>query len=484
MIGRAAQLLSRKKSLLGIAFIVLAAVYVDLYVVGQGLGYRELIVAFSAAIGGVVVLGKERGVRFGFVLWALTLALGYRTFPLMPELAIHPAEILLWLLLACILVQRDLASSASVTLPYWIWLLMPFWVLAWWPLIAGDVPWARMLNEFRNFFLLVPLIIVASVVLQREGYWRHLLLAFFVASTWIALLGVIEYWFPGVAKLFPAFATDPAHSVTAEGFARATFSFYGGPLATFVCVLALPIAIVLASWWRQLFHRVAIAAASGLQVVAIYIGGYRSIWLVLLIQVLIACVLGLKRQGVAVALLFLVVGVGGYQFIPNTSERAATGIAIFRGQRSDSSAADRQGRALGAINTVIESPLGTGWSTAGWTHSDFLQVAVNLGVVGGLIFLGGYVYTLLRLLRRVLPYLRMGEQGDLGFSLLLAFVGVGGLLAMEGVSVLPQLVLPSWFVWVLVEVWLRQTPDLREVRAAVATFHPNQLRQFDYPVGS
>jgi len=36
-----------------------------------------------------------------------------------------------------------------------------------------------MLNEFRDFLVLVPLMIVASVVLKRERYWRYLLLAFF-----------------------------------------------------------------------------------------------------------------------------------------------------------------------------------------------------------------------------------------------------------------------------------------------------------------
>jgi hypothetical protein len=46
--------------------------------------------------------------------------------------------------------------------------------------------------------------------------------------------------------------------------------------------------------------------------------------------------------------------------------------------------------------------------------------------------------------------------------------------------VLPQLVLPVWFVWVLVEVWLQQTPDLRKLYAAPITAYPNQIGDFDY----
>ena len=479
MVERLAGIQRRKGAIFGIALLVIVVVAVDLYAVGKGLSYRELIVGFAALIGGVVVFGGERGIRFGFVLWALTLAVGYRTLQYTKDLTIHPAEILLWLLFVCILAHRELVAITRVTLPFWIWLLVPFCVLAWWPLIAGDAPWDKMLNEFRSFLLLVPLMIVGPVVLQRKRYWRYLLLAFFFASTWIALMGVIEYWFPEVTKLFPSFMSQPDPVTTADGFARAQFSFWGGATATFVCVLALPTAIALAKWWPHWFHRAAIVAASTLQIVAIYIGGYRSLWLLLLIQVVIACLLGIRKGGAAIALLCLVVALGGYQFIPNTSERALSGIAALQGRPIDSSAMDRLDRAEGAWNQAFHSPFGSGWSSAGWVHSDFLQVAVNLGIIAGLIFLGGYIYTLLRLGRRLLPYLRSGEQGDLGFTLLLSFVAAGGLLAMEGVEVLPQFVLPVWFVWTLVEVWLQQTPDRRKVYAPV-TAYPNQVGDFDY----
>ncbi len=134
---------------------------------------------------------------------------------------------------------------------------------------------------------------------------------------------------------------------------------------------------------------------------------------------------------------------------------------------------------MNAVDQIFSAPFGGGWSSAGWVHSDFLQVAVNLGIIAALIFLGGYIYTLLRLSRRLLPYLRSGEHGDLGFALLLSFVAAGGLLAMEGVQVLPQLVLPVWFVWVLVEVWLQQTPDLRK-EVAVPAVYAGQMPEFDY----
>ena len=439
------------------------------YLGRQGPSYKELIVAVGGLIAAVIIFGRELGVRYGFVLWVLTLILGYRTVAVTPELAIHPSEILLWLLLVCILAQRRLVSSARLRFPIWLWLFIPFWVLAWWPTITGGLPWDRMLNEFRNFLLIIPLMIVTAVVLQRERYWRYLLLAFFLAGSIIALMGALEYWLPEITNRFPAFMTNAKPTITEEGFVRAQFSFWGGPPATFICVLAVPVSIVLAQWWPRRSQRALIIFGSVLQILAIYIGGYRSIWLILLVQVLTACVLRLRKQGAVIALLCLVLAVGGYELIPRTTERAISGISALQGKPTDSSATGRKNRALEAVQSTIDSPFGSGWSSAGWTHSDFLQVTVNLGILGGIIFFGGCLYTLLRVGRRFLPNLRSRLHGDLWLSLFLSFIAVVGLLAMEGVTVLPQMALPVWFVWALTEVWLKQTSEVSEFSPAVAS---------------
>jgi hypothetical protein len=457
-----------RRSIIGMAVMMIGVVAVYLYADRQGLSYKELIVGLGATVAAVIIFGGERGIRFGLVLWVLSLALGYRTIEWTENLRIHPSEILIWLLFVAIFAQRELRESTRFSLPWWLWLLLPFCLFAWWPLINGDAPWDKMLNEFRDFLLLIPVMVVLSSVLQRKSYWRYLLLAFFIAGSWIALMGVVEYWLPGVQSFFPAFISAAKPEVTADGFMRAQFSFWGGSPATFICVLALPGAIFLATWWRGWIPRAAILVAAVLQIMAIYIGGYRSIWLVLLIQVVAVCILRVKKHGVAVALLVLLVAAGGYQYIPNTNERAITGIAALQGAPVDHSAQDRKYRALEALNSAIESPFGGGWSSAGWVHSDFLQVAANLGIIAGLIFLGGYFYTLLRIFRQMPTWLKTNAQGELALYVLLSFVGVGFLLAMQGVEVLPQLVLPVWFVWSMVEIWLRQTSEAKELSYSYA----------------
>ena len=348
----------RTRFILAASAILMGGVVFYHYLGTQGPSYKEVIVACSGLIVAVIIFGRELGVRYGFVLWVLTLMLGYRTVAITRELAIHPSEILLWLLLICILAQRNLVTSAKLRFPIWLWLFIPFWVLAWWPTITGGIPWDRMLNEFRNFLLIIPLMIVTPVVLKRDRYWRHLMLAFFVTGAIIALMGNLEYWLPEIAKRFPAFMTNAAPTITEEGFERAQFSFWGGPPATFICLLALPAGIVLMHWWPRRIHRILIGLGAVLQILGIYIGGYRSIWLILLLQLLTACVLRLRKQGAILAVLCLVIAIGGFELIPRTTERAISGISALQGTPTDSSATGRKRRAIGAVEITLDSPLG------------------------------------------------------------------------------------------------------------------------------
>jgi hypothetical protein len=71
-------------------------------------------------------------------------------------------------------------------------------------------------------------------------------------------------------------------------------------------------------------------------------------------------------------------------------------------------------------------------------------------------------------------WLKSTAQGELALYILLSFVGVGFLLAMQGVEVLPQMVLPVWFIWSMVEIWLRQNSSAKELSYSYAPtdFYP------------
>jgi len=441
-------------SLIAIVIVVLIGWYVGLH----GLSYKAIIICLFGILGVVVVLAGNRGLFLGFVFWVWTLGLGYRAFPLNASLRIHPAEVGLWGLLALCVGQHSLRHGERLGfwLPRWLWLFIPFWLWGWVPGLWVGRPWGEMFAEFRNFLLLIPLFGIAVPVLSGTAYWRPVLLAFYATGTWIAVIGLLEYFWPGIEMYSMGFITNPLPVPTAgQGFLRARFSFWGGSVATFVCLLAAPLVVIVWHWWSGPWQRGIALLALTLQVTGIYIGGYRSVWFLMGIMF---TVWALMRWGAFVMPLSLIPVLGGYMLLPGSAqERVLSPLLILKGRPVDSSVATRWDRAVEALNVSLRHPWGEGWAGAGWVHSDFLQVAANLGVLAGLLFASAYLVTLLRLWRRVRSCPRGDENAPLGFALLLCFISVGGLLAVQSIVVLPQLVLPAWFVWVLAECWLRQS---------------------------
>ena len=419
------------------------------YITIRRISYREILVLLVTVASMVVLVNGKRGVQIGLIFWILTLGIGYRTVEVTRYLKIHPSEIVLWGLLCLVIAQRGILKRhiGEFWLPAWVWFFIPFWIFGWLPGLSAGRPWDKMFSEFKNFLLLVPLFIVVEMAVQDRQRWRHLLLAFFIAGTWIASFGVLEYLFPEIRNIFPRFVSNPIPTLTAESFQRARFSFWGTPVATFVCVLTLPIGLSLWRWWPKVFHRVTIIIAAIVQIFGIYIGGYRSMWALLSLEILVWAVFrfGPLLGGITLLPLGLF-----YRYLPvSTQERVLSAILAFEGRPIDSSAINRWDRLSVALQTASKNPFGVGWAGSGWPHSDFAQVAANLGVLAGLLFLGAYLFTLFRLwsqLRR--------ELDNKALPLLLSFLACGGQLAMQGVQVLPQLFLPVIFVWVLVEIYL------------------------------
>ncbi len=442
-----------------ILITVLLAALADIYILDYGVSYREVIVTLMAVAGVSVFVVGSRGLKVGLVFLVMTFGLGYRTMDVTPNLHVHPAELILWALLALPIVQPGILRRrrAKIWLPIWLILFIPFWIWAWVTGLTAGLAWSHMFNEFRNFALLVPLFFVTEMVLADRTSWHHILLAFYLVSTWIAAMGALEYLFPGIKDVFPAFISQPeAQATAAEGFARATFSFWGTPAASFMLVLTAPIATVMWRWWSRSYQRILTILALAVQVFGIYIGGYRSMWMVVGIELGVFAML--RRKPLLAAISLLLPLVSSWLLPSQAQERVLSVMFLFGGnpQDTDSSGIKRLGRISEAINEALDKPLGQGWAAAGWVHNDFLQVAANLGIVAGLLFAGAVLFTVLRLWRRVTAT-SFSDDHHLGLALLLSFIAGGAVLGMEGVEVLPQLVLPVWFVWVLVEVWLRQT---------------------------
>jgi len=446
----------RKYSATYISVIVIALglALTEIYVLDYGISYQEVIVTVMLLAACWAFAAGNRGLKLGLIFFVLTFGLGYRTMEVTPSLRIHPSELVLWGLLALPMLQR---SSLKLWLPFWLILFIPFWLWGWWPLVAGDVKWESMLSEFKNFIILIPLYFVAGSVLVEKSGWRSVLLAFYLVGAWIAAMGILEYVYPEIKTLFPNFVSLPSPLETDEGFQRARFSFWGTQDAIYICVLAMPIAAAVWEWWSIWWKRALNLLTVALMLWGVYISGHRNAWLMITLECLGFAVV--KKQyllGIAVLLVFFSI----YQVLPDaTRARIYSGTELVSGQpiSSDTSGQKRWDRASMSLNNTLTHPLGRGWTAAGWVHNDFLQVAENLGVMAGALFLGVYVYTLGRLWRRVRTASLLREQRALGTTLFLSFACVGVILATDANLVLPQLILPIWFIWVIGEIWLRQT---------------------------
>jgi O-antigen ligase len=105
-----------------------------------------------------------------------------------------------------------------------------------------------------------------------------------------------------------------------------------------------------------------------------------------------------------------------------------------------------------AFQLALQNPMGVGWSGSGWVHGDFTQVAADLGLIAGVIFLMWYLTTLYRAWKTYRKY----PQDRVFQAILTSFILAGVVLATEGVQVLPQFAMPVWFVWGLMEAYLQQ----------------------------
>jgi hypothetical protein len=420
---------------------------------GENTYYKEVLYALLVLGGLGAFLGSRDKLRNGFLLFVCLLGLGYRTYPVTQVLRIIPAELVLCLL--PFLSPANPENSAPGRLPRWVLLMIPFWLLAWLP--SSERTWDERFSEFRNFVLLIPLYLSAPRVLATISGWRAVVLALTGVSVWISAMGLLEHLVPSVATALPGFMGNP-NPFDAGGFQRASFSFYGSPIAVFICVMVLPLSLVSWQWWPTPKARIATVLGAILQLAAIYISGYRSIWLLAALQ--FGVIVLMKRQ-IVLGVLAVAVAFAGYQALPKeTQDRLHSLGSVLQGRPDavDTSGKKRWDRAQDSLAFAFEQPTGHGWAVSGWVHSDFLQVAANQGIVPGAIFLGAYLLTAIRLGRRTLVKTLPPDLAALPFPLFLSFVAVGGILLYEGVEFLPQTMLPVWLMWSLVDTLLWQTP--------------------------
>ena len=411
--------------------------------------------------GVVMLVSGERGIQVGFLLWILMFVIGYRTFQVSANYRLHPLVVVMLLLFALLFVRETIFSHKplSIPIPPITKLFALFWI---WGILVGIIrglPIDAVLLHFTNFAILIPIFTLTYYIFQKnQNYWHWTIITFFGVGTFIAILGLIEYFFPNIQSLFPEFirGNTVTYAFTSQGFfRRAQFIFYGHPVASFICALALPLALPIIQWYQaQKFVVLLTMAASASLTIAVYIGGFRSLWVAVALLFLVLALL--QRNVIVIAfvgLLILLV----YLYAPEEGlSRFQSVPAVFEGDFQDRSSLTRYGQAQAALLAAFRNPLGLGWSASGWVHSDFIQLAADTGIVSALVFMIWYLWTLFRI---SLKYLSSPELLTLG--LIGSFFIAGTLFLTQPIYVLPQLVVPVWLIWALVSFKLRE-PEISE----------------------
>ncbi len=419
--------------------------------------YQILLIGFILVAVLTSLASGRDGIRNGFLFFIASLSLGYRSIYLTDAITIHPSELLIWFLffLYIFLRRRFEGETQALWLPAWIKILIPFWLLAWLLGLINNRSWEWMLQESKNFFVAIPLFLIGHHILSERRNWPPVLLAFFLTGAWIGGVGLLEYTFPGFIGSIPGFAADPVARATLEGFQRATFSFYGSPVAVFLLAVSLPLVNALWEFYPDRQKRLFLVLAASAQAAAIYIGGYRSIWIVIIGEIFLWTIL---RLGVVPGLfaLGITVPLTAILFPRVAEERLLTLLLAAEGVTVESSAAKRIARTEEAWASTLANPLGSGWSGSGWVHNDFLQISVGQGILAALVLTIAWLRNSILLLRQVFDYRRRKLSSRLPETLLIALVASGAVMVFQGTTWLVFTALPMWFAWMLADVWLHE----------------------------
>jgi hypothetical protein len=408
----------------------------------------------------VVLLAGKKKLQVGMFIATLLLATGYRRVFLSKYLEIHPAEVLFWFVAIVLVLQRrsKTGEEQKFRMPRWLVFFMFCWVWGWSISLVSKLPLDLILNQFKPF-LILPLIIwlVWKLTQENNGFYT-LLYAMFFAGTLIGALGIVEYYLPGMVAGIPGFSANPFSTADYMGFVRATFSFFGAPTATFMLAITAPLSLALWHRANTLNQKINLISGVIVQILGIYIGGYRSIWLALGVEIILFVML---YRGVFVGILGLIPLVLAYRSLPNEAlVRLSTLLAVAQGSSVDSSAIKRIERINEAYAVLKQNPFGLGWGGSGWTHNDLLQIAVDLGVIAAIIFIIGYGVLFFHLIRKVLflRNMRARSSFQVSLGLLLGFIGSGFLYISQGVTWQVFLVLPAWLIWAVAHYWVAEPP--------------------------
>jgi hypothetical protein len=309
------------------------------------------------------------------------------------------------------------------------------------------------LLEFKNSILLLMIFFVIQHIQIKKVYIVGLLKSYLFSASIISILGIIEFLFPSFMSSLFGFQDEYVFIGQTILFSRLAFLFWGSHLAANLIPPVFLILLLLKVEKDPITRKNYVLSFLVLiNLFAIYLSGNRISWLVLTVF-LIATIFQYrgsllpyaKSYAMLVTLTFV-----AYIYSQPVEGRYISTFKALTGQidtRFDSSGGERLARAKIAIASTASHPLGTGWGSQGWVHSDILQISATLGIIPGVLFLFAPLSLLLRSYRCYLT--AIPEQKTIFFVLcgLLIYIIIS--ISLNGNIFLVQCGAPLFLLWAL-----------------------------------
>ena len=407
-----------------------------------------LVILFTiAGIRSILLTNNGLEKSLQWIIFAFIL--GYRTFEPILGLKLHPIEIFVYASIIRIIVS---SSPKYLKMPLSISLLGIFFV-TFFILDCLSRYNQYVLLEFKNSILLFMIFfIIQHIQIKKVDIIRLLKIYLFSAST-ISILGIIEFLFPSFISSLFGYQIEFQHIENNIIFNRLAFLFWGSHLAANLIPPAFPILLLLKAEKDPIVkNNYVLTLLVIINLFAIYLSGNRLSWLVLTI-LLIATIFQyrdsllpyMKSYAILVTLTFVV-----YVYSQPVEGRYVSTFKALTGQidaRYDSSGNVRLTRAKTAMKSIASHPLGTGWGSQGWVHSDILQISATIGIIPGVIIFFAPLFLLLRSYRyysKSIP-----EEKTVFFVLcgLLIYIIIS--LSLNGNIFLVQSGVPLFLFWAL-----------------------------------
>jgi len=278
-------------------------------------------------------------------------------------------------------------------------------------------------------------------------------------------MGIIEYLFPSFMSSIFGFQSRYTNAPESIFFTRLAFLFWGSHLAANLVAPVFPILLLLKVEKNSIVkNNYILTFLVIINLIAIYLSGNRISWLILTI-LLIATVFQyrgsllpyMKSYAVLVTLTFV-----AYVYSQPVEGRYISTFKALTGEidtRYDSSGGARMIRAQIAIDSIVEKPLGAGWGSQGWVHSDVLQIAASIGIIPGVMILTAPLFLLFRLYRTYLTIPKNDQTAFFVCSSLLIFVIIS--LSLNGNILKVQSGVPLFVLWAITGGYYRSYGQIR-----------------------